>query len=98
LPLITDIQDKVWGAKWFTKLDIKDAYHRVQIHEGDEWKTAFRTKFGHFKYLVMPMGLINAPALWQRLINKVLYKYLFIFMIVYLDDILIFLENMNKHV
>jgi hypothetical protein len=58
---------------------------------------AFRTKFGHFKYLVMPIGLTNAPVLWQQLINKVLYKYLFVFMIVYLDNILIFLENINKH-
>jgi hypothetical protein len=98
LPLIIDIQDKVWGAKWFTKLNIKDAYHRVQIHEGDKWKMAFRTKFGHFKYLVMLMGLTNAPASWQQLIDEVLYEYLFVFVIVYLDDILIFLENMNKHV
>jgi hypothetical protein len=59
---------------------------------------AFRTKFGHFKYLVIPMGLTNAPASWQQLINKVLYKYLFVFVIVYLDNILIFLKNMNKHV
>jgi hypothetical protein len=59
---------------------------------------AFRTKFGHFEYLVMPMGLTNVPASWQQLINKVLYEYLFVFVIVYLDDILIFLENMNKHV
>jgi hypothetical protein len=58
----------------------------------------FRTKFGHFKYLVMPMGLTNMPALWQQLINKVLYKYLFVFVIVYLDNILIFLKNINKHV
>jgi hypothetical protein len=59
-----DIQDKVQGAKWFTKLNIRDAYHRVQIHEGDEWKMAFRTKFGHFEYLVMPMGLTNVPVSW----------------------------------
>jgi hypothetical protein len=98
LPLIIDIQDKVQGAKWFTKLNIKDTYHRVQIHKGDKWKTAFRTKFGHFEYLVMPIGLTNAPVLWQQLINKVLYKYLFVFVIVYLDNILIFLENINEHV
>jgi hypothetical protein len=59
---------------------------------------AFRTKFGHFKYLVMLMGLTNVPASWQQLINKVLYEYLFIFVIVYLDNILIFSENINKHV
>jgi hypothetical protein len=88
----------VQGAKWFTKLNIRDTYHRVRIYEGDKWKTAFRTKFRHFEYLVMPMGLTNAPASWQWLINKVLYEYLFEFMIVYLDDILIFLKNINEHV
>jgi hypothetical protein len=59
---------------------------------------AFRTKFSYFEYLVILMGLTNVPALWQQLINKVLYKYLFVFIIVYLDDILIFSKNMNKHV
>jgi hypothetical protein len=58
----------------------------------------FRTKFGHFEYLVMLIGLTNMPALWQQLINKVLYEYLFVFVIVYLDNILIFLENINEHV
>jgi hypothetical protein len=59
---------------------------------------AFRTKFSYFEYLVILMGLTNASASWQQLINKVLYKYLFIFMIVYLDDILIFLKNINKYI
>jgi hypothetical protein len=58
---------------------------------------AFRTKFSYFEYLVMPMGLTNVPVLWQQLINKVLYKYLFVFVIVYLDNILIFSKNINKH-
>jgi hypothetical protein len=59
---------------------------------------AFRTKFDYFKYLVMPIGLTNMPASWQQLINKVLYKYLFVFVIVYLDNILIFSKNMNKYI
>jgi hypothetical protein len=64
LPLIHEIQDQIQGAKWFTKLDITDAYNHIRIADGEEWKTAFRTKFRHFEYLVMPFGLTNAPALF----------------------------------
>jgi hypothetical protein len=60
--LISEIQDQIRGANWFTKLDIADTYNQIRIKEGDEWKTVFRTKYGHFKYLVMPFGLTNAPA------------------------------------
>jgi hypothetical protein len=98
LPLIHKIQDQIRGAKWFTKLDITDAYNHIQIAEGDEWKTAFRTKFRHFKYLVMLFGLTNAPASFQRFINKVLQEYLHSFMIVYLDDILIFSKKEEEYV
>ena len=62
LPLITETLDRLCGSKKFTKLDLKDAYHRIRIKEGDEWKIAFRTRYGHFEYLVMPFGLANAPA------------------------------------
>jgi transposase InsO family protein len=98
LPLIHEIQDQIRGAKWFTKLDITDAYNHIRIAEGDEWKTAFRTKFGHFEYLVMPFGLTNAPASFQRFINEVLQEYLHSFVIVYLDDILIFSKREEEHV
>ena len=86
------------GAKWFTKLNIQDTYHRIRIKEGDEWKTAFRTKFRHYKYLVMPIGLTNTPALWQRLINELLYEYIYKFVVVYLDDILIYSGSREEHV
>ncbi|EED18391.1 retrotransposon polyprotein, putative [Talaromyces stipitatus ATCC 10500] len=98
LPLITEIQDKVRNKKWFTKLDITDAYNRLRIKEGEEWKTAFKTKFGHFEYLVMPFGLTNAPATFQRYINNVISPYLHDFTIAYLDDILIFSNSMEEHV
>ena len=61
----------------------------MRIREGDEWKTAFRTRYGHFEYQVMPFGLSNAPATFQRYVNKILAKNLDIFVIIYLDDILI---------
>jgi transposase InsO family protein len=98
LPLISEIQDRIRGSKWFTKLDIADAYTHIRIREGDEWKTAFRTKYGHFEYLIMPFGLTNAPASFQRFINEVLGDILDIFVIAYLDDILIFSKTKEQHI
>ena len=97
IPLIHEILDRLSSAKIFTKLDLKDAYHRIRIREGDEWKTAFRTRYGHFEYLVMPFGLANAPATWQAHIEKVLKGLVDVTCIVYLDDILIFSENPEDH-
>ena len=62
LPLITETLDRLYGCKVFTKLDLKDAYYRLCIKAGDEWKTAFRTYYSHFEYLVIPFGLANAPV------------------------------------
>jgi hypothetical protein len=98
LLLIHEIQDQIQGAKWFIKLDITNAYNHIQITKGEEWKTAFRTKFRHFKYLVMLFGLTNALASFQRFINKVLQEYLYSFIIAYLDNILIFLKEKEGHV
>ena len=64
LPLISQALDRLNTAKYFTKLDIKDAYHNVRIKEGDEWKTTFSSKLGTYEYLVMPFGLTNAPAVF----------------------------------
>ena len=72
LPLISETLDRLAGSKVFTKLDLKDAYHRIRIRRGDEWKTAFRTRYGHFEYTVMPFGLANAPATFQAYINRAL--------------------------
>ena len=98
LPLISSILDRLGGAKYYTKLDIKDAYHNIRIKEGDEWKTAFKTTYGLFEYLVMPFGLTNAPASFQRWINHILNTVIDICCIVYLDDILIYSETIEQHV
>ena len=83
-------------AKLFVKLDLKDAYHQIQIKEGDEWKTAFRTQYGHFEYLVMLFGLANTPVTFQSYINQALVGLVDITCVVYLDDILIYTESKAK--
>ncbi|XP_041810033.1 uncharacterized protein lrfn4b [Chelmon rostratus] len=98
LPLMFSAFELLQEATFFTKLDLRNAYHLVRIREGDEWKTAFNTPNGHYEYLVMPFGLTNAPAVFQSLVNDVLRDMLNRFVFVYLDDILIFSKNENEHV
>lgn len=98
LPLITESLNRLSQAKYYTKLDIRDAYHRIRIKEGDEWKTAFRTRYGHFEYTVMPFGLTNAPAQFQAYINQTLIDLVDVTCIVYLDDILIFSDTKEQHI
>ena len=92
-----EILDRVNGARVFSKIDLKDAYYRIRIQPGDEWKTAFRTRYGHYEYLVMPFGLTNAPAAFQSYINQALRGLVDDFCIVYLDDILIFSRTEEEH-
>ena len=88
LPLMNSAFDSLQGATMFTKLDQRNAYHLVQIREGDEWPTGFNTPMCHFQYLVMPFGLTNAPAVFQSMVNDVLRDMIGRFVFVYLDDIL----------
>jgi len=97
LPLVTELQSRLRKAGWFTALDLKGAYNLIRVKDGEEWKTAFRTVLGHYEYLVMPFGLTNAPASFQSMINDVLREYLDEFVVVYLDDILIYSETLEKH-
>src|ERR1700712_890313 len=98
LPLMGELKDRMAGPKIFTKLDFKDGYHLLRIREGDEWKTAFRTRYGHFEYKVMPFGLVNAPATFQAMMNKILPEFLDHGVVVYLDDILIYSTSEEEHV
>ena len=97
LPRIDELMDRLVGAKYFTKLDLRDAYHRIRIRRGDEWKTAFRTRYGYFEYTVMPFGLCNTPATFQAYINKAMKGILDEFYVVYLDDILIYSQTAEEH-
>jgi Reverse transcriptase (RNA-dependent DNA polymerase) len=84
-------------AKVFTKIDLKHAYHLIWIAAGDEWKTAFQTCYGSFEWLVMPLGLTNAPGGFQRLLNGIFSDLLNVYVIIYLDNILIFLGNKDDY-
>nr|OQO15701.1 hypothetical protein B0A51_17499 [Rachicladosporium sp. CCFEE 5018] len=98
LPLIPESLDQLAWGRIFTKLDVRDAYHRIRIKPGDEWKTAFRTRYGHFEYTVMPFGLANAPVAFQGYINSALSDLLDVCCVVYLDDILVFSKTEADHV
>jgi len=93
LPLIRETLRSISRAKWLTKLDITLAFHKIRITEGDEWKTAFRTRYGLYEWLVTPFGLTNGPATFQRYINHTLREYLDEFASAYLDDILIYSDG-----
>ena len=97
LPLINKTLDRLRRARVFTKLDLKDVYHRLHIKKGDKWKTAFRTRYGHFEYYVLPFGLSNAPATFQAYINQALIGLVDVTYVVYLDNILIFSKDPTKH-
>ena len=98
MPLISELLDRVRRAKIFSKIDLRGAYNLVRIKPGDEWKTAFRCQYGHFEYLVMPFGLTNAPAVFQGMMVDIFRDILDVFVVVYLDDLLIFSENLDDHV
>jgi hypothetical protein len=97
LPLISETFDQLGKAKYFTKLDMRGAYNLLRIAKGDEWKTAFRCRYGHFEYQVMPFGLMNAPGSFQAFVNDTLRDYLDDFVVVYLDDILIYSDTLEEH-
>ncbi len=95
LPLIGESLDQLGRAKRFTQVDLISAYHQMRIQEGDEWKTAFHIRYGHFEYQVIPFDLSNAPASFQGYINKILAEKLDIFIVIYLDNILIYTKDLR---
>ena len=97
LPLVSDLLDAPRKARIYTKIDLRHAYNLVRIAPGDEWKTAFRTRYGSFEWRVMPFGLSNAPAAFQRFVNEIFADMLDVCVVVYLDDILIYSDNPDDH-
>ncbi|KAL0401395.1 UNVERIFIED_CONTAM: RNA-directed DNA polymerase [Sesamum latifolium] len=98
IPLVADCFDRLSQAKYFIKIDLRSGYWQVRIKEGDEAKTTIVTRYGVFEFLVMPFGLTNAPATFSTLMNQVLHGFLDEFVVVYLDDIVIYSRTLAEHV
>ena len=97
LPMINDLFDQLEGATVFSKIDLRSGYHQLKIREQDIPKTAFTTRYGLYEYTVMSFGLTNAPAYFMNMMNKVFTGFLDKFVVVFIDDILVFSKNKQEH-
>jgi hypothetical protein len=97
MPLVDEILDELVGTQYFSSLDMTSGYHHIRMGLEDEYKTAFKTHHGHYQFRVMPFGLTNAPASFECAMNSILEPYLRKFLMVFIDDILIYSVDMNQH-
>ena len=97
LPMINDLFDQLQGAKVFSKIDLRSGYHELKIREQDIPKTAFTTRYGLYEYTIMSFGLTNAPAYFMNMMNKVFMEFLDKFVVMFIDDILVYSKNEEEH-
>jgi len=95
---MTELRNQVCDAPIFTKLDLKDGFHLIRLRKGDEWKTAFQTRYDYYQYSVMPFGLVTAPATFQTMMNEILQEFLDQGVGIYIDDILIYFQRLEEHI
>ncbi|GJR80345.1 putative reverse transcriptase domain-containing protein [Tanacetum coccineum] len=96
-PIIDDLFDQLEGSRYFSKIDLQSGYHQLRVREEDIPKIAFRTRYGHFEFTVMPFDLTNAPVVFKDFMNRICKPYLDKFVIIFIDDILIYLKSKEAH-